>query len=421
MADTTGQNPVPRQKEEEKLIASLFLLERTLRSHGAAHPLARQIAGRLAESIHEVGPPFSLQFMGAAVFRDLTLLPVSLQTYKQVVDLSDSLRNLGVNELTFDNIPALTDLIHFGEALSRGSNTVSDALDTLAIPGLSWREIEGIRWGLDVEEVDPDIYTATQVALAVADTERLGLLPEDPWDWTAGLSVVRRLERAFQVNPAATARALEITQEGWSVARRAVSAAHRILAVLYSLGATRAVRRAASHGALALAVQGLQERGGTMIVPSAEALLPRLITSKGFTRTGVEPHRLRVDALIHRLHPEFSEHRNTTCILHLLLISYELERRRCPPGVTFDLTSGDLLALAAQEAGGRYDAGFVRLLIETAGQVPVGASVRLADGRIGLVLLANPSAPRLPKVLVGAQVMTPTEPVSLASPTQSGR
>ena len=419
MTDTTGQDAESRKKEE-KLITSIFLLERTLRSHGATHPLARQIAGSLAKSIHEAGPPFSLQFVGAAVFRDLTLLPVSLQTYKQVVDLSASLRNLGVNELTFDNIPAVTDLVLFGEALSRGSNTVSDALDTLAIPGLSWRELEGIRWGLDVKEVDPDIYTATQVGLAVADTEQLGLLPEDPWDWTRGLAVVRRLERAFRVSPAATERSLEITQHGWSVARRAVSASHRILVVLDALGAKRAVRRAAAHGALALAVQGLRERGGAMIVPSAQALLPRLITSKGFTRTGVEPHRLRVDALIHRLHPEFTEQRKTTSILHLLLISYELERRRCPPGVTFDLTSGDLLALAAQEAGGRYDAGFVHLLIEAAGQIPVGARVRLADGRIGLVLLANPAAPRLPKILVGAQVMTPTEPVSLASPTQPG-
>ncbi len=409
----------PQENDEEgNLITALFLLERTLRSHGASHPLARQIARRFAESIFSTGLPFSLQFVGGAVFRDMKLLPVSLKTYKQVREISGCLRNLSVDELSFDNVPGLTELLRFGEAMASGSASTSDALDLLSINGLSWREIEGVRWGLEMEDVDPDIYTATQIAIAVADAERLALSLDGPWDWAKGIGIVRRIERAFRISPAATERSLEVIPEGWSVARRAVSAAHRTLVALNTVGVNRGICRATSHAILALAIQGLRKRGGNMIVPSAKALLPRLITSKGFTRTGIEPHRLRVDALVHRLLPEFAEQRKTPSIIHLVLISYELERRRCPPGTDFDLTSGDLLALAAQEAGVRYHAGFVRLLVETAGRIPVGAHVRLEDGRTGVVLLTNPNKPLYPKVLVGSQVMTPTAPVALVSLVQ---
>ncbi|MFH1530989.1 MAG: hypothetical protein ABIK09_09690 [Pseudomonadota bacterium] len=415
MVHGAERGPDERGKEEA-LLGSLVLLERTVRSHGTSHPLARQIAGRLAQSIHDAGVPLSLQFVGAAVFRDLSLVPISLQLYKQLVELSRSLRNLGVDELTFDAVPGVSDLVRLGDALTRGAAKASDALGSLAIGGMSWRAFEGARWGLDTEMVDPDIYTATQVALAVVDAEHLVAGRDKPWDWARGLAVVRRLDRAFRVSPPATERALEIFAEGWSVARRAVSAGHRALAVLDNLGATRVVRRAVTHGTLALAVQGLRPRGGEPIVPSAQTLLPRLVTPRGFTRTGVEPHRLRVAALVHRFHPEYAQLRKTPCILHLVLIAYELERRRCPKGTDFDLTSGDLLALAVQEAGVRYDPGFVHLVVETAGRIPVGAHVRLADGRAGIVLSTNPTAPRLPKVLVAAQVVTPTSPVSLISP-----
>jgi hypothetical protein len=411
------RGPAERRKEEI-LLGALFLLERTVRSHGSSHPLARQIAGRLAQAIHDAGPPFSLQFVGAAAFRDMSLLPVSLRVYKQLEELSRNLRNLGVDELTFDAVPAIPDLVRLGEALSQAGPKAMDTLDHLSIPGLSWREIEGARWGLDTEDADPDIYTATQVALAVADAERLAADRDGPWDWGTGLAVIRRTDRAFRVSPEATERALTIQPEGWSVARRAVSMSLRVLAVLDGVGATRGVRRAVTHAALALATQGLRPRGGEAIVPAAETLLPRLVTSRGFTRTGVEPHRLRTTALVHRFHSRYAALRKTPCILHLVLIAYELERRRCPEGTDFDLTSGDLLALAVQEAGSRYDPGFVRLIVDAAGRIPVGAHVRLADGRTGVVLLTNPSAPRLPKVLVGAQVVTPSSPVTLVSPAR---
>lgn len=417
MADGSERGPVERRKEEG-LLSSLFLLERTVRSHGAGHPLAGQIAARLAQSIHDAGLPLSLQFVGAAVFRDMTLVPVSLQVYKQLEELSKTLRNLGVDELNFAGIPTVPDLVRFGEALAKGASKATDSLEHMTIPGLTWREIEGARWGLDTEAVDPDIYTATQVGLAVVAAEDLVKDRDGPWDWATGLSVVRRMDRAFRVSPGATQRALELRSEGWSVARRAVSMSQRVLTVLDAVGATRVVRRAVTHAALALACQGLRPRSGDAIVPTAEALLPRLVTSRGFTRSGVEPHRLRTTALVHRFHSRYASLRKTPCILHLVLIAYELERRRCPEGTHFDLTSGDLLALAVQEASTRYDPGFVRLIVDAAGRIPIGAHVRLADGRTGVVLLANPSAPRLPKVLVGAQVVTPTAPVSLVSPAR---
>ena len=415
MADASERRPSEHGRDEA-VLGSLFLLERTIRSHGTAHPLARQIASRLARSIHDAEPPFSLQFIGAAVFRDMSLIPLSIQIFKQALELSRTVRNLGVDEVTIDKVPSLQDLVRFGEALARGTASTSEALDVMTIPGMSWQPIPGARWGLEKEDVDSDLYTAAQVALAVTDAGRLTADPEGPWNWSAGLGVVRRLERALNVSPAATLRALEVQPEGWSTARRAVSTSHRLLAALENMGANQVIRRAVTHAALALAVQGYRSRSGEAVVPAAQALLPRLLSGRGFTRTGVEPHRLRVIALIHRLFPEFAEQRRTPTIMHLVLIAYELERRRCPIDTDFDLTSGDLLALAVREAGTNYDPDFVSVLVDTAGCIPVGAHVRLADGRTGVVLLANPTTPRLPKVLVDTQVVTPAAPVTLVSP-----
>ncbi|MBM4371167.1 MAG: hypothetical protein FJ098_05910 [Deltaproteobacteria bacterium] len=413
--------PVDRSEalpREEAVVAALFLLERTLRSHGASHPLARQVAARAGQSFHEAGLPFTLQFVGGGLFRDMALIPVSLRTYKQVVELSKTLRHLGVDELTFEQVPALSDLVRFGEALGQGAVAASDALAGVRIGGLSWRTIEGIRWGLDRENVDPEIYASAQVGLAVAEAEELVATRDGPWRWTRGLAVVRRLERGHEVSPAATRRALEVTPEGWSMARRAVCACYRTLSCLDHLGADRAIRRSGSHATLGLCVTGLGTRGGEMVVPAAEALLPRLVGTQGFTRAGVEPHRLRVNALVHRLHGQFAEQRRSPGILHLLLLAYDLERRRCPAGTDFDLTSGDLLALASQEADRRYHGAFVRLLLTLEGQLPAGAHVRLADGRSGVVLVPNPDDPLLPRVLVGRQVLTPVAPVSLISPVR---
>jgi len=415
MGDASERRPAERSKEEI-VLGSLFLLERTIRSHGSAHPLVQQIASRLSQSVLDAEPPFDFQFVGAAVFRDLSLIPLSLQTYQQVQELARTFRNLDIDEVTFDAAPSLPDLIRFGGALAQGSAAPSEALDVIEIPDMSWRAIDGARWGLESEHLDPDIYTATQMGLAVVDTGRLATEPEEPWPWGPGLGVVRRLERAFRVSPTAMQRALEIQPEGWSVSRRAVSATSRVFTALDNLSANRAIRRAVAHTALALAVQGFRQRGGEPIVSAAQALLPRLVGGRGFTRTGIEPHRLRMAALVHRLFPKFAAQRKTPSILHLVLVAYELERRRCPEGTDFDLTSGDLMAHAVQESETRYDPGFVRVLLDTAGCIPIGAHVRLADGRTGVVLLTNPTEPRLPKVLVDTQVVTPTKPVTLVSP-----
>ena len=266
-----------------------------------------------------------------------------------------------------------------------------------------------------MEVVDPEVYTATQMALAVSDAEVLIRKREDPWEWGLGLAVVRRLERAVATSPPGLLRALEISADGWSVARRAVATTLRVMLVLNQLRTVLALRRAIAHATLALACQGLQPREGEPLTRASVGLMNRLLRTRSFSRTGIEPHRIRVDALVSQLMPENSEDRRLRSVLHLLLLAYDLERRRCPVDRDFDLTSGDLLAFAVQESTRRYDAGYVRVMIMSMGMLPTGTIVRLADGRVGVVIMPNAEQPLLPKVLVDKKIITPTAPVSMAS------
>jgi hypothetical protein len=54
----------------------------------------------------------------------------------------------------------------------------------------------------------------------------------------------------------------------------------------------------------------------------------------------------------------------------------------------------------------------VRVLISVVGAVPMGTSVRLADGRTGIAVGAGPD-PFRPQVLVDGMIVKPTAPVVL--------
>jgi len=420
--DVTGvqqESEALRTEQIQGLTEGLHLLVRTLASHGKDHPLARQSASSLQGRVEACEPPFSVQFVGKALFCDGGLVPLNVRAYRQARFIGGLLEGLKTHELSFDRVPEPEVLTQFGQALVAFSKEGTDGLAGLALEGLSWRELPDAAHGVVVEEVDPEVFTAAQLAVAVGDAEELVARRTELWKWSLGTSVVRRLERAQQVSGEATTRALEVVPGAWSRARRAVGATLHCLATLHSLHVSLPSARAAAHATLALACMGLDGRQGIPFRACVGRAFKLLIDAPALARSGVEPHRAKVCALLHLVRQKDEPEKRTAGVLPLVRLAYELERARCPEGLGFDLTLADLLA---QAVAGEIEAAepvWVNALVCAYGCVPPGARVKLTDGRIGLVLESGEDDPLRPaKVLVGGESVVPHGPVQLVPPSQ---
>jgi hypothetical protein len=219
-------------------------------------------------------------------------------------------------------------------------------------------------------------------------------------------------------------RVIELAPDGWPRARRALAASQLVLQVLTRVGASPSNRRAAAHAALALTLQGLGERGGQDPTTAADALASRMTSEPVQARSGIAPQCLLVATLVHLLGSHMKGQKSFVSlpVTDLIELAYEMERARCPDGVRFDLTRGDLLAHAVALEGTRFDAEWVRTVIKICGAVPVGACVRLRDGRVGAVIEPGPPYdPWCPVVLIGRERVVTTEPVMLVPPNQLQR
>jgi hypothetical protein len=393
----------------------LFLLMRQVAVFGANHPTANDAAESLQEAIDRAGPPFVLQFVRGAVFRDRVLVPLDADRFQQAANLERALSNLATHEVCVDEVPPLDAVSAFGIALARGAQGPSPALQTAKWRGLRFRELPYAQYGEEAEEVDPGVFTAAQIALAIGEAERARKDAEEYWPWAHGVSIVRRLERAIETDRDATDRAMELAPGAWTPPRRAVSAALTVMGLLTTLDLTRFARRAAAHATLALATLGYRDRDGLPLAEAAQATLTALLAAPITAHSGVDPHRLRVCTCLNALCERGSGGAELS-LNGLLVLAYEIERKRCPEGVSFNLTRVDLMAEVVREMGQSLDATWVRALVGASGAVPVGAYV-LADGRLGVVIESAPADdPWRPRVLVGGEVVTPREPVVLHSP-----
>lgn len=418
-----GNIPVDTPEEVlrvQGLVETLFVAMRTIQAYGTEHPLSRQSTLALGQRILEMPPPFSLQFVGQALFRDRTMIPLPLRVYRLGHHLGQVLHRLHLQELVIDRTIPAGNLVEFCRALSEADAGRLDALDGLEVPGLSWRELPSARYGIEVEEVDPEVFSSAQLALAIGDAE---LLPTGaaPWSFAKGLTVVRRLERAVQVSREAVGRALELVPGPWSVARRAVAACTHVLTALTSLEASGATRRVAGHAALAISWYGLSSRGGGPFQRAAGYAVERLLEAPAVARTGVEPHRAKTSALLFLAAEERLEGDRPPPLLDLLRLAYEVEVRRCPGDVRFDLTLADLLATVLNEPIEGCNLAWSRVLATAYGEIPPGARVLLPDGRIGLVLGDSEAGRLRPQVLVNGAVVVPEGPVKFISPAALAR
>ncbi len=396
------------------VMRDMYVLLKTAAAHGAEHPLYASVAERLVGRVEEVKPPFSLQFVRGGVFWQRELLAMDAELYERATVVAKSLDNLGVHEVNFSKVPKAEGVRAFGVALGRGMIGPSDDLDTIKVEGMSWRRIPNASWGEDQEDIDTELFALTQVALAVQEADALYKIREEGWSFKKGLSIVRRLERAMEVEHSAAVRAMELAPGGWTPARRAVSAALNVAGSLARVGSSKGTRRSSAHVALAVGMYGFGERAGEPVDVAAAHALEKTLGMPATARTGVSPHRLRASVIIHQLAKASVTDWLPVC--HVIQLCYELEVERVPEGVSFDLTLADLMALAAQEMGTAFAPTWVKVLIDLHGEAPCGAYARAASGEIGVVLGPCDGGHEL---LVGARVLKVTGALELVTSAQA--
>ena len=396
------------------LLDELFVLMRTVHTYGTDHPQSKTSASRFAEQVAASEMPFALQFIGGGAFLDQTLIPLTIERFQRLWALAAALDNLDKHELVFEELPAPESLIRLGQILARGSQGRSDEMETTTLENIRWRSIPRATWGVEGEEVDEEKFARIQVALAIEDAEQID--DEDPhiWNWTRGFNVIRRLEHAIQVSGTSTAHALETAAGPWSPSRRAVSATMHILWAMHDCGIKKILCRTAAHTTFALAKQGYQSKMGLDLSASAGPLFERMVNSPFRKRTGIDPHRLRVCAIVYQFKENLAEiEKEVQLTMKLIELVYELERQRCPVGTDYALSKLDLLAKVIENKS-RFGEKALRLFMHVTGVLPPGTRIELADGKKGTVVGPGPSNnPWHPQVQVGDRVFVPLDRVTI--------
>lgn len=405
------------------LVEQLSLLLTSVRAYGVEHPSTERAAAAVADAITAAGPPFALQFMVSAVFRDRELVPLDGDKYDRAMALAEALHRGGAQEIAFVTDPSAEEIAIFGGALitagakppkvkrvaHAGAKAPPPAevdFDALGLSTLAFREIPDAQPGAELETVEKEIFVSAQLVLALRAARRaVTAVRADPavWPFSQGMEAVRRLERALETHATFTATMLEIAPGEIDVARRALNSAHHVASIFAALGTPKQMARAAIHAVLVLSAVGLGSRDGLGF--RAAAASARDFATAALEETPYDPHRHAVAAILADLADE-----RALATTELFGLAYMLERRRCPKDVAFDLTLADLLSNelaklgASEERAESPAAMWLRLRVMVAGEIPPGARVRLADGRRAIVLGPGTSGdPMLPSVLVNGQ------------------
>lgn len=397
----------------QEVIHRLFVAMRTAGLHGEHHIVTEQAMDALSAAVLAASPPFSLQFVAQAVFRDRTLVPLDVEQYARAATIAHAASNLSAHELTFEGPLSREGAFRLSQALFAAQTVQSEELDASPVPGVQHREIANARFGEESEAVDPEVAAIAQVALALSAADAVVASP-DPWPWGEVLSVIRRLERARAAHGEATARTLEIAPDGFSRGRRAAGAANIVLALFGEIGGSRRLSRSAAHAAFALAVCGYEERGGAQVDEAAKIAFARLSAAPVRARSGIDPHRLQTTAIVFAMTPGA---RVAHPVCEPIAIAYDMERGRSPSDARIDLALVDLVAGVAAKMGRPWQERWVHTLVGALGTVPPGSWVRLPSGEIGRAVGVGASGdPLRPDVLVRGQRCEAPGPVRLLPP-----
>lgn len=396
------------------IVERFYILTRNVAVHGDTHPLVGQNAAALAAAMDAASPPYALQFVGQAVFIDRVLAVLDALNFSRSLKLSRYLAAVGVNEVGVEYTPSTQNLIALARALLSREGAAPN------VDGLHLREIRGVSGGGGSGEViDPELFATAQMVRSLMESEGLEASIDEGWPWSSGISVVRRVERARNVDLAACLRFIEFAPGPRSVPRRALGALITVLAVTSAAGLSTSLSRVASHAAFALGLYGLAEREGASFVEAAETSLPRLIATAMAGGTNLDPHRQRVCALLQSVVAAHDDPSRWNPLARSVALAYDIERLRCPLGPEFDLSALDLLAWASRAGEREHARQWVRALFAAHGVLPPNARV-LVGGREGIVLGgAEDGEPFTPLVyLTGdGSLALPETPVTFARST----
>ena len=153
---------------------------------------------------------------------------------------------------------------------------------------------------------------------------------------------------------------------------------------------------------------------GLDLSASAGPLFERMVNSPLRKRTGIDPHRLRVCAIVYQFKENLAEiEKEVQLTMKLIELVYELERQRCPVGTDYALSKLDLLAKVIEDKS-RFGEKALRLFMHVTGVLPPGTRIELADGKKGTVVGPGPSNnPWHPQVQVGDRVFVPLDRVTI--------
>lgn len=391
------------EAESVGVLDAIFRWLRTVGSFNASHPLAVRAAEALVAAVAAARPPFHVQFVLGAAFRDRTLVMITPETLERTTFIASVLARAGIHELGFDAVPTVAAVREVGELLAPALLGGAVDLEGVTVPGLRWRAIADARRGVAAEVVDPEVAAMAGVALAIADAD--GLPATGAWPWTRGVMLIRRIEQAASVQMYSTLRAVELAPTAWSPARAAVSAAIHVLCACRALGMSTAASRPAGHAAVIAVLRGAAGPGP--LAAEAGAIAAGVFAAAG----PLDPHQLRVGAVL--LDLDLPRHERNVALTSLVELAVWMERARRPERADFVLSRADLLAHAIGHRD--CDPRWLRVLINVCGVVPPGARVLLADGRHATVLGPGASRdPWRPEVLVDGLILTPPQPVRLA-------
>ncbi len=368
----------------EAIIERLVTLMRTLSMHGPDHPLAKKSAAGAASALNGGRPPFTLQFVAGGLFLNRVVVPVDVERFDRLRILSRALHGAAIHEVAIESPVSDEAVLAFGQMLARGASGVVNPNVKPIFQGISCRPIPGFSGG-GSDEINPTVFAANQIIRAIEEAASISCQIDDPWDWTTGLSVVRRVERALLASTSVALRATELLPARWTVQRRAVSACLLATHLLERLGVERITRRATGHAILALGLQGFTDRSGMELQDAAGLLSERFMAGLE-TISGIDPHRLRTTAITHFLATARTRDEAPMEVLGLIHLLYFLERRRTPAGIAFDLTIIDLLAYAVQYSGEVFEPSWVRALSWALGRFPIGSPVMSQKHGLGIVL-----------------------------------
>lgn len=406
-AELATESDARRSAAIGAIIDRLFVLSRTVTVHGEGHPLSLQLSESVVSAMAATEPPFALQFVGQAVFVDRVLVVLEPQTFMRSLRLSRWLSAMHVHELSVDETPTPRAVLSLGAAIARRATTAP------VIAGIATREIANATAGVDGSVVDPELFATAQMTRALADVETLEARMPEGWSWPGAVRVLRRVERALDADLGACLRFLDLAPGETTVARRALGALVHTTAMLAAVKVSAASRRAGAHVSLALALHGYAERDGCTFAESADTALGGLLALGA--GAVLDAHRSRVCALVHGVCAHFEDRSKWHPVARAAALGFEIEKLRCPLGPEFVLENVDLLAWAVS-AVDQHDLRWVRALLAVHGTLPVGAKVKLGDGRTGVSLGGAPETePFRPLVyLSSGTIVWPESAVDIA-------